>query len=328
MAYMEASVMFVFAYISFVGPEIVHWSGIVSALTAAMFMSTYAKVNISNEGKQLCSYLFKTMAVCAETLIFLMVGMNILLFDIDENFDSAFFFYTVFLILACRALNSFGLTTLSNFLREPKKRISIGSQVVMWNAGLRGAIAFALAVEFPNANKHQFLIINTTMAIIILTIFGHGGATVPLLKLFKLRAVDQDAAFKPHNAEEMPTTPKSGIDPGASERELSMSFETNVDEAPVNTDYDRTEQKKRVRELYSGFAWFDNSYIRPILCRPKAVQVEINLDEASDLTPEQEQQQSGRTMQKAEPLEEKDVELTMPTSESGEVSQSAVLGSK
>jgi len=214
---------------------------------------------------------FKTMAICAETLIFLMVGMNMLFFDISHNFDTAFFFFTLFLCLLFRATNVFSLTWLSNLLRPPEKHIDLGSQVVMWNAGLRGAIAYALAAGFPDDNKHQKTVINTTMWIIIATIFLHGGATVPLLKFFKLRAEDQKAL--PSTEEDAPSTPYGADHDHAAFKESREDDDrrpsAEVDETPAGTPYDREAQKERVRELFGSVVYYDDTYIRPFLCKPK-----------------------------------------------------------
>jgi len=270
-----------------------------------MFMSTYAKANISKEGGAACSSMFKTLAVCAETLIFLMVGMNACLYDLSDNFNGDFFAFTLFLIECTRAINIFGLTGVLNFCREHKT--DLGSQVTMWNAGLRGAIAFALAMEFPNVNKHQYEMINTTMWVIITTIFLHGGATVPLLKLFKLRMVDslspaaQETHAKIHTAE---LKLKKALEKKDYEQaaQISEHVQALQDELRVTSPRsqhfvteqdaisdltsptsvagntmdagDREAQKKRLAEIFPLLVSFDQTYMRPILCRPKEVQAE------------------------------------------------------
>jgi len=270
----------------------VHWSGIVSALVAAMFMSTYAKANISDEGKEVCKSMFKCLATTAETLIFLMVGINVLLFDIENNFDMPLLMYTVFLILGFRFVNVFGLTSITNYFKGKEHQISRGSQVVMWNAGLRGAIAFALAIEFPDTNKNQKIVINTTMWIIIITIFGHGAATVPLLKFFKLQQpvavhnsackgtldgqpcnnkILDDSKYCRKCGKECPVPEAPPEDPVKEEENDAIAPDGSV----TPRQYDREVQKKRVREMFSGLVYIDDKYIRPFLCKPKVVQVAL-----------------------------------------------------
>lgn len=52
-------------------------------------------------------------------------------------------------------------------------------QVVMWFAGLRGAIAFALSTSMPGASKDVYA--STTLMVVIFTTIGCGGLTEPLL---------------------------------------------------------------------------------------------------------------------------------------------------
>ena len=59
------------------------------------------------------------------------------------------------------------------------KRVSFKNQIVMFHAGLRGAIAFALALIFPS--QHRKYVIDTTTWVILFSVFVMGGTTVPLL---------------------------------------------------------------------------------------------------------------------------------------------------
>ena len=51
--------------------------------------------------------------------------------------------------------------------------------------GLRGAIAYALAITFPS--HHQDVIISTTSFVVLFTVFVLGGTTVPVLKKLNIR---------------------------------------------------------------------------------------------------------------------------------------------
>lgn len=58
-------------------------------------------------------------------------------------------------------------------------RVSIQNQIVMFHSGLRGAIAFALALAFPS--QHRDDVIDTCNCVVLFTVFVMGGTTVPLL---------------------------------------------------------------------------------------------------------------------------------------------------
>ena len=74
------------------------------------------------------------------------------------------------------------LTPATLLLHPPRRRhrkITANMQVVMWFAGLRGAIAFALSTGMPGASKDVYA--STTLMVVIFTTIGCGGLTEPLL---------------------------------------------------------------------------------------------------------------------------------------------------
>eukprot|EP01052_Picozoa_sp_SAG31_P016815 SAG31_NODE_1128_length_9755_cov_4.535004_4_plen_262_part_00 len=76
--------------------------------------------------------------------------------------------------------NILPLCNLYNLCASEKNKIPFADQLVMVHAGLRGAIAFALALTFPT--NHQKYVIDATTWIVLITVFVFGGTTVPVLK--------------------------------------------------------------------------------------------------------------------------------------------------
>ena len=71
------------------------------------------------------------------------------------------------------------------------------------HAGLRGAIAFALAINLAETSTAAPMLITTTLAIVLFTIVVFGGGTFPLLKLleqWKKRGVSDGGSNGPHKA--------------------------------------------------------------------------------------------------------------------------------
>ena len=62
-------------------------------------------------------------------------------------------------LAASRAANVWPLAGLVNYFRPPELRIPQGQQVMMWFSGMRGAMAFAMALRaldvFPRAHVAQ-----------------------------------------------------------------------------------------------------------------------------------------------------------------------------
>jgi NhaP-type Na+/H+ or K+/H+ antiporter len=59
--------------------------------------------------------------------------------------------------------------------------ISKNNQFVLWFAGLRGAVAFAAASNFPDVNGKRDLIVTTTCGIIIVFTFIAAPLTMPVI---------------------------------------------------------------------------------------------------------------------------------------------------
>ena len=55
--------------------------------------------------------------------------------------------FSILIVLFSRTFNIYPLTALINLRRSPEAKIDKRFQFVMWFSGLRGAIAFALALE-------------------------------------------------------------------------------------------------------------------------------------------------------------------------------------
>ena len=86
----------------------------------------------------------------------------------------------IFGILASRAVHIFPLAALLNRLRAPQ--LDWRTQVILWFSGLRGAIAFTMALAFPISASRD-TVVSTTMFIVVLTTLGLGGLTAPFVRL-------------------------------------------------------------------------------------------------------------------------------------------------
>jgi hypothetical protein len=71
--------------------------------------------------------------------------------------------------------------------RRLDKRISLNFMHMLTFAGLRGAVAYACARDFPNLYGNRDSFVTTTMAIVLFTVIIMGGATQPLLERLKIR---------------------------------------------------------------------------------------------------------------------------------------------
>lgn len=181
--------MFIFAYAPYGLAEGLQLSGIMAILFCGIVMSHYTHFNLSPVSQITIQHLFRTAAFVAETCVFAYLGMSI--FSYDHQFEAPFIIWSIVLILVGRAVNIFPLSFILNYFRETK--ITRQNQLIMWFSGLRGAIAFALALNLDGFEEDKRrLLVTTTLVIVLFTLLGLGGSTLPLLKCLARNQSDNE----------------------------------------------------------------------------------------------------------------------------------------
>jgi NhaP-type Na+/H+ or K+/H+ antiporter len=114
-------------------------------------------------------------------------------FSFDLPFDKmgvSLFFVMVFAVLGGRALNIILNSLFVNIFRT--RKVSMKFQFIMWFSGLRGAIAFALAIDSLKRFKDNGdVILTMTLLYAVITIVLIGGGIAPLLEYFGVVGVPE-----------------------------------------------------------------------------------------------------------------------------------------
>jgi len=115
----------------------------------------------------------------AEAFVFALIGLSTT--GQSHEWAPGFAVVSFFFCILGRTLNIFPLAWLLN--KQRKRPIPWKVQVVMWFSGLRGAIAFALSLEFNSEmdTPGTRVIESTTLLIVLITTILIGGLTRPLL---------------------------------------------------------------------------------------------------------------------------------------------------
>ncbi|KAL8228320.1 hypothetical protein R6Q57_015904, partial [Mikania cordata] len=95
-----------------------------------------------------------------------------------------FIFFSIIFIGLARAANVFTCAYLLNLVRPAQRQIPIKHQKALWYSGLRGAMAFALALQSVHdlPDGHGQTIFTATTAIVVLTVLLIGGSTGTMLE--------------------------------------------------------------------------------------------------------------------------------------------------
>uniref|UniRef100_K3X4D0 Sodium/hydrogen exchanger n=1 Tax=Globisporangium ultimum (strain ATCC 200006 / CBS 805.95 / DAOM BR144) TaxID=431595 RepID=K3X4D0_GLOUD len=178
----EITLLFLYAYGSYALAEVMKLSGIMSLFFCGITMAHYNSYNLSKPSQVTAEHIFKSFALVAEFFVFLYMGMGVCAGQFGR-WDLKFIILAIIFCLVARLFNTFPFSWLANLGRTTK--IPMKMQIVLWFAGLRGAIAFALSQNMPGPN--QDLYITTTLSVVIFTTIICGGLTEPLLKYTKLK---------------------------------------------------------------------------------------------------------------------------------------------
>ena len=185
----QVIVMTLWSYVAYAAAESFKVSGIIASVVCGILMNHFCKKNFTADQKEYVNKVFVLFASFCDMAIFFMAGLSIA-FHVRVN-DYALLAWTIVLCLVGRALNIYPLAAVVNKF-DPKDQISRNEQFVMWHAGLRGAIAFSIALHFPNETGLRDAVIDTTSMIILLSVFCLGGTTCKVLTWCEIKRGVQD----------------------------------------------------------------------------------------------------------------------------------------
>eukprot|EP00192_Tetraselmis_astigmatica_P007917 CAMPEP_0117670146 /NCGR_PEP_ID=MMETSP0804-20121206/12572_1 /TAXON_ID=1074897 /ORGANISM="Tetraselmis astigmatica, Strain CCMP880" /LENGTH=630 /DNA_ID=CAMNT_0005478375 /DNA_START=78 /DNA_END=1967 /DNA_ORIENTATION=+ len=195
---LEAMIVILFAFLSYMIAEAFELSGIVSVLFCGMVMAKYTRANLSPNGDSHTMSFFKILASMAETFVFIYIGTSLCLEKQAWGMGLTWSFLAValFALAISRGLNVYPLAAFINCLRPKDVQIPWSHQHMIWFSGLRGAIAFALslsaAAEFGEPGQ---VFLTTTFFIILLTVLINGGMAAWLLDRLKLLGGPSEGMF-------------------------------------------------------------------------------------------------------------------------------------
>ncbi len=165
----EISIMIAAPIISYLIAQGVELSGIVSILFCGLILSQYAAEMLSMKTRKVLKLLYQTSAYICESTVFLFLGMSAVeYYTAYTKAGIVLLLGNIAVVLIARYYNV-GICSLLCNLGRARKPISGVFQFVMWYSGLRGTIAYILALQcsqdFKQGNGDIIILITITFAL-------------------------------------------------------------------------------------------------------------------------------------------------------------------
>uniref|UniRef100_A0A8C4LLN7 Sodium/hydrogen exchanger n=1 Tax=Equus asinus TaxID=9793 RepID=A0A8C4LLN7_EQUAS len=185
---LETGLFFLMSWSTFLLAEAWGFTGVVAVLFCGITQAHYTYNNLSTESQHRTKQLFELLNFLAENFIFSYMGLTLFTFQ-NHVFNPTFVVGAFIAIFLGRAANIYPLSLLLNLGRRSK----IGSNFQhMMMFGLRGAMAFALAIR-DTATYARQMMFSTTLLIVFFTVWVFGGGTTAMLSCLHIRVgVDSD----------------------------------------------------------------------------------------------------------------------------------------
>uniref|UniRef100_A0A8C6JJG2 Sodium/hydrogen exchanger n=1 Tax=Melopsittacus undulatus TaxID=13146 RepID=A0A8C6JJG2_MELUD len=201
---LETGLFFLLSWSAFLSAEAAGLTGIVAVLFCGVTQAHYTYNNLSPDSKMRTKQLFEFMNFLAENVIFCYMGLALFTFQ-NHIFNPLFIFGAFVAVFVARACNIYPLTFLLNLGR--KQKIARNFQHMMMFSGLRGAIAFALAIRDTESQPKQMMF-TTALLIVLFTVWVFGGGTTPMLTWLQIRVgIDPDEDLKVEAASQSASNP-------------------------------------------------------------------------------------------------------------------------
>ncbi|KAH0319722.1 sodium/hydrogen exchanger, partial [Aureobasidium melanogenum] len=202
----ESCLVVLIAYACYFFSNAIHMSGIVSLLFCGICMKHYAYHNMSRRTQLTTKFIFQVMAQLSENFIFIYLGLS-LFTEAGLEYKPLFILVTVVGICVARYCAVFPLSKAINYFiryrarklgREEADVLPKNHQMMLYWAGLRGAVGVALAAGLQGPNG--FALRATVLVVVVLTVIIFGGTTARMLEILEIRTgvveeIDSDDEF-------------------------------------------------------------------------------------------------------------------------------------
>ncbi|KAH9852958.1 Sodium/hydrogen exchanger family-domain-containing protein [Lenzites betulinus] len=175
-------------------------SGIVSLLFCGITLKHYAYHTMSRRTQRATKYIFATLAQLSENFIFIYLGLSLFTSPpssakVTTYFKPLFIMVTTVAVVFTRYAAVFPLSEAINFFHrhargQRQEELPHSYQMMLFWAGLRGAVGVALAAGFKGENAQSMR--TTVLVVVVLTVIVFGGTTARMLEVMGIRTGVED----------------------------------------------------------------------------------------------------------------------------------------
>ena len=185
----ELTISLAAAYGTYILTDALHQSGIIATVVAGVVIGTYGRaVGLSRRALETLDTVWEFIAFLLTALAFLLVGLAISFSDLIASLPTIF--AGLVGIMVGRALVVYGLLGLpARFLlgggaRREQVGVPAGWLHVLFWAGLRGAVAVAMALSLPADFPERSLLQEVTFGVVLFTLFVQGATAERVVRRF------------------------------------------------------------------------------------------------------------------------------------------------
>ncbi|XP_051567651.1 sodium/hydrogen exchanger 7 isoform X1 [Myxocyprinus asiaticus] len=255
---LETALFFLMSWSTFLLAEACGFTGVVAVLFCGITQAHYTYNNLSEESTKRTKQLFEVLHFLAENFIFSYMGLALFTFQ-NHVFSPIFIIGAFIAIFIGRALNIYPLSFFINLGRRHK--ISGNFQHMMMFAGLRGAMAFALAIR-DTATYARQMMFTTTLLIVFFTVWVFGGGTTPMLSWLHIR-VGESSTAEEERLLRLGNYVRVGVDSDQDLQPCGDSFQVLQGDGCQSEGQSKTKQESAW--LFRLWYTFDHNYLKPIL---------------------------------------------------------------
>lgn len=195
--HIESCLVALVAYTSYFFSNGISMSGIVSLLFCGVTLKHYAYHTMSKRTQRTTKYMFAVLAQLSENFIFIYLGLNLFTQDV-QVFKPLFILVSAIAVMASRYAAVFPISELINWIFHTRgqryEELPHSYQMMLFWAGLRGAVGVALAAGITGDNADALR--TTVLVVVVLTVVIFGGTTARMLEVLGIRVgvEDEDAS--------------------------------------------------------------------------------------------------------------------------------------